>query len=338
MINVAIIGIGKMGLSHLSILGAHPKVNITGVCDTSRIVTDVISRYSPFPCFADYRTMFSKIYADAVLVSVPTKLHAPIVENLIRMKKHVFVEKPFCMDYVDSNRLASLAEQYGVINQVGYHNRFVGIFKEVQRIYNEGWLGEVYHFHAQSYGPVVLRPYNTSWRSNSLEGGGCLMDYASHVIDLVQYILGPVENVDSAQLRKIFSKNVEDAVYATLTTSSKIKGMLSVNWSDETYRKMSTSIQLNGTSAKLTADANELKIYFKKDNCPSTYTKGWNIRYITDFVEPTHFYLRGEEYSSQLDYFIHQIENNIFQPLNTFRSAALTDNVIYKIKNCKQYG
>lgn len=335
MIKLALIGIGKMGLSHLSILGAHPKVQITGVCDSSSMVTDVISRFSPFPCFTDYHSMISTISADAFLVAVPTKLHASIVEELIRLKKHVFVEKPFCMHVEDSNRLASLAEHYGVVNQVGFHNRFIGTFTEVRRLVTEGWIGDIYHFHAQAYGPVVLRPYQTSWRSNNVDGGGCLMDYASHVIDLVQYILGPVESVDSGELRKIFSKNVEDAVYAVLTLSSKIKGMLSVNWSDETYRKMSTSIQLNGTSGKIIADANELKIYFKSSNVPTDYEKGWNVRYITDLTPPVNFYLRGEEYTAQLDYFIEQIENTIDNPMNSFRSAAHTDLAISLIKEFK---
>lgn len=332
MIKTAVIGVGKMGISHLSILGAHPKVQITGVCDTSSLITDAISRYSPFPCFNDHRTMLSKIQADAVVVSVPTKFHATIVEELVEQKKHVFVEKPFCLDVEDSLKLASLAEYYGVVNQVGYHNRFIGTFAEARRILTGGWLGEIYHFHGQSYGPVVTKPAPSSWRSNSAEGGGCLMDYASHVVDLIQYLLGPIKAVDTGELRKIFSENVEDAVYAVMTLANDVKGMLSVNWSDETHRKMSTSIQLNGVSGKLIADANELKVYFKGDRVPEEYERGWNVRYVTDLTPSVDFYLRGEEYSAQLDYFIQQIEQKIEQPINSFRSAASTDKAISLLK------
>lgn len=332
MIKMAVIGIGKMGVSHLSILGAHPQVQITGVCDSSTFVTDVISRYTSFPCFNDYKVMLSKIDADAVIVAVPTKYHAGIVEYLIERKKHVFVEKPFCMNVDDSNKLASLAEYYGVINQVGYHNRFVGTFEEARRMIRGGWLGAIYHFHGQSYGPVVTKPASSSWRSKTTEGGGCLMDYASHVIDLIQFLLGPVHSVDTGELRKIYSENVEDAVYAVMTLSDDVKGMLSVNWSDETHRKMSTSVQIYGVYGKLLVDTNELKVYFKGDHIPVEYEKGWNVRYITDLAHSVGFYLRGEEYSAQIDYFIHQIEHRIENPLNTFRSAAFTDNAISLIK------
>jgi predicted dehydrogenase len=333
MINVAVIGIGKMGISHLAILGAHPHVNITGVCDASKLVTDTLSSYSPFPCFQDYRTMLSSIQADAAIVAVPTKFHAAMVEELLERKLHVFVEKPFCLDARDSEKLASLAENYALINQVGYHNRFLGTFSEVKRFLNECYLGDIYHFHAQSHGPVVVRPQSTSWRSKKNEGGGCLMDYASHTIDLIHYLLAPVQRVTSAQLKQVYSEQVEDAVYATMQLASGLSGMLSVNWSDDTYRKMTTSIQLMGKNGKLVADANELRVYFRSDTIPHGYEKGWNVRYITDLTSPVSYYLRGEEYTAQIDSFIRQIELKNPDPLHSFRSAAHTDNVIEMIRS-----
>jgi len=68
---------------------------------------------------------------------------------------------------------------------------------------------------------------------------------------------------------------------------------------------------------------------------PTDYEKGWNVRYITDLTPPVDFYLRGEEYTAQLDYFIEQIENTIDNPLNSFRSAAHTDLAISLIKEFK---
>lgn len=333
MINIAVIGIGKMGISHLAILGAHPDVKITGVCDASRLVTDALSRYSPFPCFQDYRSMLASVKADAVVVAVPTKFHAAMVEELLEQKLHVFVEKPFCLNADDSANLAEVAEKYNLVNQVGYHNRFLGTFTEVRQLLNGNYLGDIYHFHAQSHGPVVIRPQSSSWRSNKNEGGGCLMDYASHTVDLIHYLLGPVEKVHSAQLKKIFSEEVEDAVYANLELRSGLSGLLSVNWSDETFRKMTTSVQLIGTKGKLMADANELKVYFREDTRPNGYEKGWNVRYVTDLTAPVSYYLRGEEYSAQIDSFIRQIQDRSSAPVNTFRSAAQTDKAISLIRS-----
>ena len=109
-------------------------------------------------------------------------------------------------------------------------------------------------------------------------------------------------------------------------------GVLSVNWSDDTYRKMSTSITLVGTKGKLISDANELKLFLKDDNSLSGYGKGWTVKYITDLQEGVDFYLRGEEYSAQLDYFVKAVEGKVPNTINNFASAANTDKAISIIK------
>jgi predicted dehydrogenase len=335
MINVALIGAGKMGLSHLSILGAHPKVKIVGVADTSSMVNDVLEKYGGIPTFNDYKKMLNTVNADAVFVAVPTKFHAGMVEELLERNLHVFVEKPFCLDAKDSLRLSNLAKEKKRVNQVGYHNKFVGTFDEVRRLVRGGWIGPVHHFLGEAYGPVVVRKKQDTWRSDPKEGGGCLMDYASHVIDLMNDLVDPIEKVHGALLKSIYSNQVDDAVYALLETSQKITGVLSVNWSEDTYRKMSTSITLHGDEGKIISDASELKVYFRTDKCPPGYTKGWNIKYITELTAPVDFYLRGEEYSAQIDHFIDSILGNIIATKNSFESAWRTDHAISLIQKHK---
>jgi len=332
MIKVALIGAGKMGLSHLSILGAHPDVEVVGVCDTSKMVLDVLSKYTSFPVFTDYEKMMDKVTADAVLISVPTKFHHKMVKDFLNRKVHVFAEKPLCLTPKQSHELTSLAEKNRCVNQVGYHNKFVGTFKEVNRLVKNGDLGDIYHFLGEAYGPVVIKKKQDTWRSDPSEGGGCLMDYASHVIDLINDILGPVEKSKGSYLKPIFSSQVEDSVYSLLELSTNVSGVLSVNWSDITYRKMSTSITIEGTQGKIISDANELKVFFKSNNIPQGYERGWNVKYITELTAPVDFYLRGEEYSAQIDYFIKACAGKVANNINTFQSAWLTDKAIDIIK------
>src|ERR1700739_416734 len=215
-LKVALIGAGKMGISHLAILGANPKVEVVGVCDTSKIVTDFLTKYGKFECFSDYQKMLEKVNPEVVVVAVPTKFHYPIIKDLLLRGKHIFAEKPFCLDYKQSEELVQLCASAGVKNQVGYHNKFIGTFREVKNLVTSGALGDIYHFVSESYGPVVLKKKADTWRSDPSEGGGCLMDYASHVIDLTNDILSPICNVKGADLKSVFSGQVEDAVYALL--------------------------------------------------------------------------------------------------------------------------
>jgi predicted dehydrogenase len=332
MIKIGLIGAGKMGISHLSILGAHPDVSIVGVSDTSKMVIDALKKYSSFNGYLDFREMLSDSKPDAVFVAVPTKFHASMVKTVLEGGKHVFAEKPLCLTIDEGQELIDLANTKGLINQVGYHNKFIGTFQEVKRLMDNNDLGEIFHFTGESYGPVVIKSKQTNWRSNPSEGGGCLMDYASHVIDLINYIIGPITGVRSSILKSFYSNNVEDAVYSQLEVSNKITGTLSVNWSDETYTKMSTSLTIAGSKGKIICDANELKVYFNSADCPSSYSKGWNVKYVTDLTEPVNFYLRGEEYTSQIDYFIKAIQRKVPNTINNFHSAWLTDKVISLIR------
>ncbi len=324
-----------MGISHLAILGAHPDVKVVGVADTSKIVTDVLEKYSGFECFSDYKKMLDKTNPEAVFVAAPTKFHGTIVKELLEKGIHVFVEKPFCLNVREGEELVNLAKQRKVVNQVGYHNKFIGTFEEAKRVLESGALGDIQHFLGEAYGPVVVRKKQETWRSKPEEGGGCLLDYASHVIDLLNYLVAPISKVHGALLKSIYSGNVEDAVYALLETNNRLSGVLSVNWSDETYRKMSTTVTVIGDRGKIIVDATEIKLYFKDNNCPAPYTRGWNVKHINDFAEQVNFYLRGEEYSAQIDYFISAIQGKVPNSKNTFESAWLTDSVIEKIKTCK---
>lgn len=332
MVKVALIGAGKMGISHLSILGAHPDVEVVGVCDTAKMVTDFLTKYGKFNCFSDYKKMLGEVKPDAVVVAVPTKFHYEIIKDLLNLNLHVFAEKPFCLQPEQGEELVKIASPKKLINQVGYHNKFIGTFQEVKKIVQSGALGEIYHFVGESYGPVVVNKKQDSWRSNPSEGGGCLLDYASHVIDLLGDILAPVVSAKGSLLKSIYSNQVEDSVYSLLELSSKVSGVLSVNWSDITYRKMSTSVTIIGTGGKIVSDANELKVFFREANFPAGYSKGWNVKYVTDLTPEVDFYLRGEEYSAQLDYFIKAIQGKAPNSINTFESAWHTDKAISIIK------
>ncbi len=335
MIRVALIGAGKMGISHLSILGAHPQVEVVGVADNAHLVTDFLEKYAQYRCFADYNKMIEVTKPDAVVVAVPTKLHSLFVWNLLKNDIHVFVEKPFCLEVDEGLGLIEMARTRNLVNQVGYHNKFIGTFTEAKKIIDTGLIGKIQHFTADMNGPVFVRSKQQNWRSKEDEGGGCLLDYAAHSIDLINYLVAPIDKVHGSMLKQYYNANVEDGVYALLETKNHISGVLNVNWSDETYRKMATTITIIGTKGKIIVDTTELKLYLKETPHQLKYSKGWNLRQINELSDEVDYYLRGEEYSAQLDYFIKAINGDVPNNINNFESANQTDRVIDLIRNFK---
>ena len=234
MIKAGVIGLGKMGLSHCGIIGGLPNVHLEAVCDTSKLLIKAFEKYTNVHCFKDYKRMIDVASLDCVIIAIPTKMHAEVVAYALNKGLHVFCEKPFVLDVQDGVKLTDLAESKELVSQVGFHNRYVGTFNKMRILLTDSVIGDVYHFHAKSNGPVIVKEKTGNWRAESSEGGGCLYDYASHVVNLIEYLIADIEKVDGVMLKKIFSKDVEDAVYSNLYLYNGVSGNLSVNWSDET--------------------------------------------------------------------------------------------------------
>lgn len=329
MIKVAVAGLGKMGLSHLAMIRPHPDVEMVGVCDSSTIVLDVLAKYTGLPTFSDYEQMLERARPDAVLLATPSHLHAPMARTAIERGMHVFCEKPLFLDTRDGDQLTELATNRGLVTQVGYHNKFVGAFQEVKRLLDLGAIGAVNDALAEAYGPVVLKPTGRSWRSSRNNGGGCLYDYAAHPIDLLNWYLGEPEGVSGSSLTTIFSRETDDAVASTLHYGHGATAQLRANWSDDSQRKMTTKISIWGSTGRIYADRQEVQVYLR-DNAliPEGYRAGWTVRYTTELSTAPWFYLRGEEYSNQLDTFVSRVRNRRLEGPNTFTSACATDRVI----------
>lgn len=327
MIRLAVVGLGKMGLSHFSIANAHPRTDVV-VCDASGFMLDGIAKYSGRPAYRDFDDLLAKESLDAMIIATPSRLHAPMVRKALERNIHTFCEKPFCLDWNESQALAALAAERNLVSQVGYHYRYVGAFREMKRIVNSGALGQITHVLAEAYGPVVLRPKGTTWRTDRAEGGGCLYDYAAHPINLLNWYFGEPSGASGTLLNSIFSADTDDEVYSTLTWDGGLSAHLSVNWSDESYRKMSTKITMTGTNGRLYADRQECQLYLREaSEALPGYGPGWNVRYTTELTEEVGFYLRGEEYSAQIDDFVSAILDG-GATVNDFASATATDKTI----------
>jgi len=217
-VKTAVVGLGKMGLSHFSMINAHPDVKSIA-CDGAGFMVDVLSRNISAPVYKDYNDMLIRETPDAVVIATPSRLHAPMVEAALERGCHVFCEKPFCLDWADSARLSDAAASAGRVAQVGYHYRYVGAFQEMKRLVEAGAIGRITHVLAEAYGPVVLRAKRTTWRTDKAEGGGCLYDYAAHPLNLLNWFFGTPDQVIGSHLGQVFSEGTDDEVLSLIHIS-----------------------------------------------------------------------------------------------------------------------
>ncbi len=334
MLRGGVVGLGRMGLTHLAILNTHPNVRWAAVCDTTPFVLKNLQQRLEFETFSDYRKMIEQSDLDFVVVATPTASHADVIRcALARGVRGLFVEKPLTLSGVESTELAREAHGCGAITQVGYVNRFNEVFTTARDLVRRGLLGRLVYFKSEMNGRTVLYPTKSGWRAKKREGGGCLYEFASHCVDLANFLVGPPDAITGTSLANVYSTAVEDAVFATFELPSGVTGQILVNWSDESYRRPSNRVEIFGTEGKLIVDQQELRLYLREDGQQGEWRKGWNVRYITDLERPVRFYLRGNEFTLQLDHFVDCVREGKPSPVSDFMSAAETDRALETIGN-----
>jgi len=304
-IRVGIIGAGRMGLTHHSIINALPGVSVTAVVDPSRIMTALIAKYCGVRTYGDHQAMLAREQLDAVLLCTPPAANAEILEQLAAHGLHTFVEKPFLLNAPSAITIARRFADAGLVNQVGYVNRFNAVFTEAKRLLDAGVIGDVIRFRSEMFSPTITRETDESgWRGTHANGGGAVYEMAAHSIDLIDYLFGQPDVVTGTWMSSVFSRQVEDIVSSTLLYRDGRAGQLYVNWSDTSYRKPTNKIEVFGREGRLLADQHGMKIYRSTESDAFELKVGWNTIYITDVFESVPFYVRGMEFTAQLDHFI----------------------------------
>jgi predicted dehydrogenase len=321
-----------MGITHFSILNAQPNIELVAICDSSGFVLKNVAKYLDVEVFKDPVKMMDNAGLDFVVVATPTASHSKTVELAIENGLDVFVEKPLALNAEQGRQTLRLLEGKSLINQVGYVLRFNDVFVQVRHLLEKAVIGEVISFKMEMNGPTVLHGAKSSWRSKKTEGGGCLYDFASHGIDLINYLIGPPDEVIGTFFQSIYSAEVEDSISATLLYDSGARGNLLVNWSDPSYRKPSYRLEVFGCKGKIIADLHSYRLFLQSQCSFNGFSEGWNQRYVTDFFQPVQFYVRGYEFTRQLEHFTDCIVKGRQTDVCSFAQAHQTDIVIQQLR------
>jgi predicted dehydrogenase len=323
-----------MGITHFSILNTHPNVEMVAVCDASGFILKNTARYIGVETFKEPGQMLDTMALDFVVVATPTAAHAQTVRMAIEKGLHVFVEKPFAMSAQEGQSILSLLQSNGkpIVNQVGYVLRSNDVFMQVRRLLENKVIGDLLSFKMEMYGPTVLHDAKSSWRSRKSDGGGCLYDFSSHSIDLINYLIGPPDDIVGTVFQSIHSAGVEDALCSTFLYESGARGNLLVNWSDPSYRKPTYRFEAFGRKGKIIADLHSYKLFLQSRCSVNGFSEGWNHRYLTDFFQPVQFYLRGYEFTRQFEHFVDCILKGTPRTACSFEDGHATDIVIERLR------
>ena len=332
-VRVGIIGFGRMGLTHYSIINTHPAVEMTAIADTSTMMLNMIKKYLPgVTMFEDYKDLLNSGLIDAVIVCTPSVMHYDVCKMAADKGINVFCEKPFTTSPVQAKELADIFEQKGLVNQVGYVYRFDAVFGKVKEMLEQNLIGKVVHTNVQFLSSTIskMQP-EKGWRSKRENGGGATYEMGSHVIDLMEFFFGKPQKIIGTLMNQVYSEAVEDIAEAQMVYEGGLSANIHVNWSDYTYRKPMLKLDIHGTKGKIQADLYGYKVFLREENAAAGLPEGWTSVPMNMIPDPCPFYVRGTSFTKQLYEFANAILENRKSCGCPFREAVDTQNVIHTI-------
>lgn len=334
-VRIGIIGMGRMGLTHYPIINTHPAVEIVSVADTSSMILDTMKKYIPkLKTYTDFKDLLNARDIDGVVICTPSSLHYDACKLAGENDIAVFCEKPFTTSPEKATELADLFEQKGLVNQVGYVNRYNPVFRKVKRYLESELIGKLVMVKGEFYSCTIVKPQSSKgWRSSRANGGGATYEMGAHILDLLNYLLGTPDKVIGSVLNNMYSEGVEDIMSTNMLFKNNVNCSVLVNWSDVTYRKPMMKLEFFGDKGKIMADFYGMKVYLDKASEKYGLIEGWNTIPKNTIEDHVPFYVRGNGYTHQLYDFADEILGKKGDCICSFRDAAATQEVIHTIFN-----
>ncbi|MHB8295977.1 MAG: Gfo/Idh/MocA family protein [Acidimicrobiales bacterium] len=223
-----IVGCGVVAPTHVVAVAAQPDARLVAVTDNVPERAQAFAEEHRVEWHADLDELLARSDIDVVSVCVPSGMHAEIGARAAEAGKHVVVEKPIEITLGAADRLIDAARRAGVQLTVISQHRFDAGTKQLRALIDSGRLGRLV------LGDAHVKWYRTQgyydsgdWRGTwALDGGGALMNQGVHYVDLLRWMMGPVEQVTAICATESHEIEVEDTALALLRFSSGAVGLL----------------------------------------------------------------------------------------------------------------
>jgi UDP-N-acetyl-2-amino-2-deoxyglucuronate dehydrogenase len=227
---VALVGCGRISRNHFEALRKLGGLTLTAVCDIVPERARASAEQEGVPAFSSYEEMLQRVECDIVSICTPSGLHAAHGALAARAGKHVITEKPMAISLGQADELVKACDDAGVFLFVVKQNRLNPPIQLLRRAVDKGRFGRIFIANTTVRWQRPQEYYDAApWRGTWEFDGGAIMNQASHYVDLIQWLVGPVESVmakTATQARRI---EAEDSGVALLKFRSGALGVIEVN-------------------------------------------------------------------------------------------------------------
>lgn len=230
-LRVGIIGCGKIARTHADAVSTIPGASLVAFCDAELERAQAFaSEFGAEIATSDLDDFFTRGQLDAALVCTPHPVHEKLVVACAEAGVNVLCEKPVAIRLEEADHMIEATDAAGVSFGVIFQRRFWPAAQRIRRAIDAGQLGNLTFGSSYSH---LWRPQDyfesDPWRGKwETEGGGVMMNQAVHMVDMLQWYMGPAAEVYGriATLRHGAYIDVEDTVAATVTFQSGALGAI----------------------------------------------------------------------------------------------------------------
>jgi UDP-N-acetyl-2-amino-2-deoxyglucuronate dehydrogenase len=229
-IRVALVGCGRIAQNHVDALRGLDGMTLTAVCDVVPERATALGEAEGVPAFTSYERMLADADCDAVVICTPSGLHPQQGILAARAGKHVISEKPMAITLQGADDLVQACDDAGVKLFVVKQNRLNPAVQLLRKAIDKGRFGRIFSANATVRWSRPQEYYDSAdWRGTWEFDGGAFMNQASHYVDLIQWLVGPVESVVAKTATLARRIEAEDIGAAVLKFRSGAIGVIEVS-------------------------------------------------------------------------------------------------------------
>jgi UDP-N-acetyl-2-amino-2-deoxyglucuronate dehydrogenase len=229
-IRAAVVGCGRIAKNHFGAMEKHQDaLECVGVCDTDPAALAAATALTGAPGYSDLGQLLSESDADLVAICTPSGLHPRQVVQCAEAGKHVMTEKPMATRWSDGIEMVKACDKAGVHLFVVKQNRRNATLQLLKRALDERRFGRIYMVQVNVFWTRPQAYYDSAaWRGTWEFDGGALMNQASHYVDLLDWMIGPVKSVQAMTGTLARNIEVEDTAVLNIRWRSGALGSMAV--------------------------------------------------------------------------------------------------------------
>ena len=227
MFKTAVIGCGVISHVHIPVLMEMENVHLCAVCDVDPSKKPELPEDVHF--YTDYEALYEAEKPDVVHILLPHYLHYPVSRYFAERGVHVFCEKPAALNGDQLEEFIQLEEDHPELKiGICFQNRFNDTTIQLKKLLDSGKFGRIQNLFALNPWARDQAYYDAGpWRGDfQLSGGGCMINQAIHLIDLMGLLCGPVKSLKGTALNLMeLSTDVEDTAVCRMEFENGARGI-----------------------------------------------------------------------------------------------------------------